>query len=152
NNEGCSQMSQEHEQDDKDQDHAADENVRNGLHRSMNQRCTVIKGLNFDAGRQLPSVEVLNLPSNFLEDIERLVAALEQHDAFNDIVAVIDADLPQSTPGADRDRPKCPDEDRCSVLFRHHHVFNIRDPVDETQSTNVVVLRPDGQVTASDIG
>ena len=151
-NQGRAQMPQEYEQDDKDQDHAADENVRDGLYRRMNQGRAIVEGFDLDAGRQLPGVEVLNLSSNLLKDIERLVSSLEQNDAFDDIVAVIDADLPQSNPRPHCDIPQSPDEYRCPVFFRHHHVFDIGDPVDEAQSTNVVVLRADGQIAASDIG
>ena len=87
-------MPQEHEQDDKDQDHAADENICDGLHRRINQGRAIVEGFDLDADRQLPGVEVLNLSSNTLKDIERLVSSLEQNDAFDDIIAIIDADLP----------------------------------------------------------
>src|SRR6266850_4466889 len=105
-------MPQEHEQDDKDQDHAGDENVRDGLHRRMNQGCAIVEGVDLDADRQLPGVEVLNFFSNLLKNIERLGPPLEQNDAFDDIVALIDTDLSQSNPGPDRDLPQSLDKNR----------------------------------------
>ena len=87
-------MPQEHEQDDKDQDHAADENICDGFHRRMNQGRAIVEGFDLDAGRQLPGVEDFNIFSNLLKDVERLVSSLEQNDALDDIVALIDADLP----------------------------------------------------------
>src|SRR5262245_53306632 len=125
-------MPQEHEQDDKDQDHAADENVRDGLHCCMNQSRAIIKRFDLDAGRQLPAFEVLNLFSNLLKDIERLGTTLQQYDTFDNVVALIDADLSQSYPGPDRDLPKIFDKDRCPFFRRHHDIFNICDLVDET--------------------
>ena len=149
---GRAQMPQEDKQDDKNQDHAADENVRDGLHSRMNQGRAVVEGFNLDTDRQFPGIEVLNLSSNLLKNIERLVPPLEKNDTFNDIVALIDTDLTQSNTGADRDLPQSPDENRCPRFFRHHHVFDICNPIDEAQSTNVVVLRANGQIIASDIG
>ena len=145
-------MPQEHEQDDKHQDHAADENVRDSLHRRMNQGRAIVEGFDLDAGRQLPGVEVLNLPSNLVKDIERLVPPLKQNDAFDNIVALIDADLTQTHPRTHRDFPQSLDENRRPLFFGHHHVFDIRDPVDKAQTTDVVVLRADGQIVASYIG
>ena len=101
---GRAQMPQKDKQDDEDQHHAADENIRDGLDRRMDQGRAIVEGFDLDAGRQLPLVQVLNFFSNLLKDIERLVSPLQQNDAFDDIVAVIDADLAQTNPGPDGDR------------------------------------------------
>ena len=97
----------------------------------MNQGCAIVEGFDLDAGRQLLRVEVFNCFSNLLKNIERLISSLEQNDAFDDIVAIIDPDLTQAHPGTHCNRPQRLDKNRCPPFFSHHDVFDIRDPTNE---------------------
>ena len=72
------------------------------------------------------------------------------HENWSDILAVINANLPQANPGPHCDVPQVSDEYRCPVFFGHHDVFDVGDPIDEAQPANVVALRAAGFRAAVD--
>ena len=151
-NERGAQMPQEHEEDDKHEDHAADQNIRDGLDRRMDQCRAIIERLDLDAFRQLPLIQLLDLFPNAIQDRECLIPSLEQNDPFHHVVIVIDADLAQAHAMADRHAPQGLDENRGPFFFGDHHVFDVRQPVDQPESADVVILCAHGQVIPADIG
>jgi hypothetical protein len=145
-------MTEKHEQNHEDQDHAADQNIGDRFNRGMDQGRPVVEGLDLHPFRQFPLVQFLDLFPDPLQYGQRLVSALQEDHPFHDVVVVVDADLAQPHPMPHRHGSQRLDENGGAFLFGHHHIFDIRQTVDQPEAANVVVLGADGEVVAADVG
>ena len=151
---GAAYVAQEQKQNDRYQDHAFAQVVLHGLHREGHQLGTIEERNNFHAPGQNTVVQLFYFFMNAFENGVRIVALLQQHNAFHGIGIVNDpararticnmhgaADLAKANLGALRHCGDFFDGDRRAVPGLHHRVFYVLHAGVEALGLHVDLLR-----------
>ena len=144
-------MAQKDKQEQEHQDHAAGQDLEDGLDRDVDQVGAVIEGLDLDAGREASVVQLLDLLSHPLQRRNGLRLALQQDDAFQHVIALVDPHLAQPHAIADGDLPYILDIDRRARLLRHDNVFDVAQVPDQADAADVEALGADRQIVPPDV-
>ncbi len=81
-----------------------------------------------------------------------LGASLEQHNAFHNIIAIVDSDFAQTHARADAGLAEVSHEDRRAFFLRHDGVGNVLEFLDQPHATDIETLLPHREVVAAHIG
>ena len=142
---GRTQMTEKTEQNDKDQHHAADQNIRDGFHGRMDEGRPIVKCLDLDAGRQFQSLRSSTFSRTLSRTVQRLIPRCSSTTPSTTSSRSSMPTFPRRT--RDRRSPsQRPDVNRRPVLFRDHDVFDVLNAIDQAHSPHVVILGAYGQI------
>ena len=96
-------------------------------------------------------VQLLDLLSHPLQRRNGLRLALQQDDAFQHVIALVDPHLAQPHAIADGDLPYILDIDRRARLLRHDNVFDVAQVPDQADAADVEALGADRQIVPPDV-
>ena len=87
-----------------------------------------------------------------LQNLHRLIAALEQDHPFHHIIPIIDPNLTEPHPVAHTHFAEGFHEHWRAVCFSHHHALDVVQTVNEPDPPDIKILGANRKIVASDIG
>src|SRR5262249_52101469 len=122
---GRPEVTQKNIQNHEDQYDAGQHNVEDSFDRRVNEDAPIVKGLDLHTSREFPSIELFHPLLHVLKHRRGLGSPVEQHHTLDNVIPVIDPDLPQTNAIPDVHICKILHKHRDSVLFADDSVLNI---------------------------
>ncbi len=136
-------VSEEQDQDDRDEDHAEEQVLDDGMRRQADQHSAVVKRFDIHAGREemvLP--DVLDALVNTLQRRQRLAPVSHEDRSFHDIVFVVFSDDSQSRHASFVDPRDIAKSHRCTFLRGDGDVGDVAHSADQPDAAHRERLLP----------
>jgi hypothetical protein len=155
-NHGGAQADEEKNENQKDEDHAANEVPFHGVGGHADKIATVVEGTNLDVGRKNVAIEVLGLFLNALQYVLRLFTAAHQDDAFHGVIVFLRLGLkPENAKArrvADFHVTDILNANGNAIVAADDDLADVFGVFEEAEAANVVKLAALGVETAARVG